>query len=1114
MPKATSCWLAPGRMNRYDWGFLVSHRGFLDRRRRFVAPSRSEGSFAATMHKGYQLSLLQTGQGRGFLFGKGVLEKYLEQHQTTAIPRQEAILAAIGNWIAALRSTEATEASLETAFVTQVFCGILGYTLHPSPAGVTATFYAKPSSRITRIKGTPDAVLGEFTDSQCEFVGAAELKSPGTNLDLPQSGHDYKSPVEQGFEYGKRILGVRWVLVSDMRLIRLYSIESEDEYEEVDLAACIDKNSNPTAEFRKLILLLHHDYLVAGRGDSQVSLLYAKSAERQSEIRDSFYELFYQIRAHLFDAIGKSCESIEPRPTREQLLEATQRLLARLLFIYYCEDHPQQLINKGTIESVIDAASKLPGASHTRIYDYLKYFFREIDAGSPPASGLDVPGYNGELFKNHPIIDRISLPDSLNKRRYKARERNGERIVEGVWGLHIYDFWSELNEHLLGHVFQESLSDLKDVGLASEPVLAEKMRERRRHGIFYTDRILAEFLCDHAFQDLLGEIAPLSGDDDEQLLAALQNRLERLRRIRAIDLACGSGAFLTSLYRDLLQEFYRLQRSIASIGKTSDVDLFSAIPVVEQLKELPHCLFGVDLLPQAAEIAKLAIWLRSARKGEKVLDLSKNILAANSLDVPSTFEHLGVNPGTFDLVVGNPPWGGEMEPEIVHRALSFFGLAEDGTWDSWELFVLLGIRALREGGRLALVLPDSFLYPQKARLRQLLFDETNVEMVHNLGPDWFGPGVRMGTVAIQARRGGADRNAAICAMILAGDLRARAIRGETPLRQIESQRSRLIPVARVLDSTDRELEVFRGEEDDRIIAQLTGNSAPLSGKTGGFCERARGEEINKAGLIWICPSCLNPTTPGAIDKGSHKNKTCETCGNLLTPATVDTELMICDTRSREGHFARFIDGDDVNRRYVRVIPHKWIRADVAGWSYKNAGVYAGPKILIRQAGVGICATLDDTNARCPQSVYIYRLRPERRQSGYRHEYVLAALLSRTMAYFVFKRFAEIDVAKAHAKLTHERLETLPIPVCDFGVDSQRAAHDEIVNDVRLLLDGIAELGGEEDRRVEQNLRVLWGISGADGAYINGEFHDLPDGQALRDLFPHGRPRPQTPTHIE
>ena len=713
-----------------------------------------------------------------------------------------------------------------------------------------------------------------------------------------------------------------------------------------------------------------------------------------------------------------------------------------------------------------------------------------------------------EQHQTTPIQDQEALVAAIRDWLAALKSTQAKELSLEPAFVNYDDFWSELNEYLLGHIFQESLSDLCDIGLTSESLPADKMRERKRHGIFFTDKILADFLCEHALRELLADAAPLRGGNDEELLAAIDIRLDRLRKIKAVDLACGSGAFLASLYREMLQEFYRLQRSKVSLGKGGDDDLFSAIPVVEQAKELPHCLFGVDLLPQAVEVAKLALWLRSARKGEKVLDLSNNIIAANSLDLPATFHHLGQEPGTFDLVVGNPPWGGDIEPEIMERALSFFNLQDSSSWDSWELFVLLAIRALRQGGRLALVLPDSFLYPQKARLRKLLFAETNVEMVHNLGPDWFGTDVRMGTVVLQARRGGVEVNGTIRSMILAGKLRSSAIRGETPLRQIEAQRSRSIPLARVLESEDRELEVFRGVADDRIIAQIAKHSIPLSGKTGGLCERARGEEINKAGLIWICPGCLSPTTPGEIEKGSPKAKTCKTCGNLLTSATVNTDLLITDTRSRDGEFVPFIDGDDINRRYVRATPRKWFRIGVSGWSYKDAAIYRGPKLLIRQAGVGICASVDATDARCPQSIYVYRLRDSESEKGYRHEYVLAALLSRTMAYFVFKRFAEIDVAKAHAKLTHERLACLPIPVVDFNDPFQRAAHDEIVLDVNLLLDGSAELGGEEDRDIEQRLRRLWGLSGPDGAYINGEFYDLPDGQVMRDLFPQGRPRPQ------
>jgi hypothetical protein len=189
------------------------------------------------------------------------------------------------------------------------------------------------------------------------------------------------------------------------------------------------------------------------------------------------------------------------------------------------------------------------------------------------------------------------------------------------------------------------------------------------------------------------------------------------------------------------------------------------------------------------------------------------------------------------------------------------------------------------------------------------------------------------------------------------------------------------------------------------------------------------------------------------------------------------------------------------------VPSKWLKLDLSGWKYKSLDLYKPPKILVRQAGVGLFATLDETRSRCPQSVYVYRLTPEYIGKGYRHEFVLAALLSRTMAYYVFKRFAEVDPDKAHAKLTHERLAKLPIPMVNFADSGQAKLHAEIVDRVHELLTGNAILGGEEDRKIELALRLLWAIGPEDGAYINGEFYDLPDGQALRELFPNERPKP-------
>lgn len=1057
------------------------------------------------MRSGGQLSLLP-GAGRGHLFGKELLDRYVDSHKTTAIPRAEEHVKTIAGWLTSLSTTKATETTLEGPFISDIFCGVLGYRLYPGGPGETSSIYQKPSSQITRIGRQPDAMLGQFDVAESRFTAVLELKTPGTNLDAPQPRTNNETPVEQGFYYGRRILGVRWVLISDMRRIRLYSVESDGEYEEIELAQCFDARKLPTDTYRRLHFLLHHDYLVSEHDKSQVSLLHDKSAAQQLDVRDSFYQAYYDIRTDLYKAIEVASKILDPKPDRRALLEATQRLLDRIVFILFCESHPQRLIPPGTLDNVCKAARMLPGVSRGKVYEALKSLFKEVDAGSPISNQIRLSGYNGELFKDHPIIDHIDLPDELYDRRYTVSQPKGAaRIIQGVWGLHKYDFWTELNEHLLGHIFEQSLSDLADVGCDGVRSAAERLQERKHGGIYYTSSLLSDFLASSAIQSLLDETAPL--DNASDLEAALERRSSALMDFKVADFACGSGAFLVSAYHELLREYRRLQASLATIrdGKRSgDANLFDAADATDQAGLLRQCLYGVDLLPQAVEIAKLALWLASARKGEKVADLSANIIDADSLAMDAVLRALSLADHSLDLVTGNPPWGGDVDQPTYEEAARVLGLQPEEQVDTWEMFLLMGLHALRDGGRLALVIPDSFFYTDKEKTRRRLLEAATVEKIHYLGADWFGTDVRMGTVVIQARRGVVDRSASILCSVLAGDLRRQSIKGKIPLTQVEASIGLEVPLARALDGATADFEVFRSTKDDGIIDSMVSHSVSL----GELCERGRGEEINKAGLLWICPSCGTFTTPGAKKKGGgYKDKACPKCSHAMTEGNTQTDSMLAPTGTT-AETKPFIVGEDIDRRYHAVTPGRRIRADVQGWSYKPDSLYATQKILIRQAGVGLAATLDDSGAYCPQSVYIYRLRDEYRQQGYSLEYVLAALLSRTMTYFIFKRYAEIDSAKAHAKLTHERLQCLPIPKLDLSCAHEKQLHDSIVGNVRRLLGNSPDLGGPDDTAIELSLRELWKLDTNEGAYINGQFYGLDNSQAVRDLFPSGPPKPQ------
>jgi hypothetical protein len=140
--------------------------------------------------------------------------------------------------------------------------------------------------------------------------------------------------------------------------------------------------------------------------------------------------------------------------------------------------------------------------------------------------------------------------------------------------------------------------------------------------------------------------------------------LQILRDFKVCDPACGSGAFLIRAY-DLLEQLYG--EVLDHLSRLGDPD---AARLADQVPDLilRENLFGVDLSEEACEITRLALWIRSARPGRTLADLSRNIVCGNSLvDDPGihpralnwrrTFPDIFDRPEAgFDAVIGNPPW--------------------------------------------------------------------------------------------------------------------------------------------------------------------------------------------------------------------------------------------------------------------------------------------------------------------------------------------------------------------------------------------------------------------------------------------------------------------------
>src|SRR5207245_6651361 len=130
---------------------------------------------------------------------------------------------------------------------------------------------------------------------------------------------------------------------------------------------------------------------------------------------------------------------------------------------------------------------------------------------------------------------------------------------------------------------------------------------------------------------------------------------------------CGSGAFLIRAYESLDAHYKTVVHAMAGSGFPP-----AQVPFLEEAIPdliLSKNLYGVDLSHEAVEITQLALWIRSARKGKTLADLSKHIVHGNSLVSDTAVDSKALDwhtafpdifakgsPGGFSCVIGNPPW--------------------------------------------------------------------------------------------------------------------------------------------------------------------------------------------------------------------------------------------------------------------------------------------------------------------------------------------------------------------------------------------------------------------------------------------------------------------------
>lgn len=641
------------------------------------------------------------------IFKESFIEYKLESFEISKeeLSEKKAKIQDFINFIKSGKIKDYNEEQLQARFATEVFEKTLGY---KNSFNETWEYELERKTDVDGQK--PDIVLGEFTSEESKVMAVVELKDfKYYDLDKKQNRvGDKRTPVEQGFGYAPKFGGnCRWVLISNFNEIRLYDKNDENQYERFYIEDLEDD-----FELKRFLYLLSKENILDRKLDNLIDL----KIKEEEKIEREFYTKYKTIRSKIVSQV------IEDNKTynADVLIEKSQKLLDRFLFIAFCED--KNIIPANSYKTMV-----LSSNENVTKHELFTMLCRNIDKGNKQKG---INKFNGGLFKYDEILDDLVLDDV---------------IFTELITLADYDFNTDVDENILGRIFEQSISDLEELKNDALGIETDKKKgKRKKDGVFYTpsritrgivEKSIGEYLNDKKLElgyEKLPELTDGSIETQRGLSAKAEKHLafwreyrSKVLSIKVIDPACGSGAFLIAAYDYLKKELDEINDRIADLkGRTQE--LFDGDEMYDASIEneyLIKCLYGVDLNPESVEISKLSLWLRTLTKDKPLTNLDDNIKSGNSItefDFNEEFSEV-FSKGGFDVVIGNPPYVKQERLKDVKHVLEEKYLTFMGTADLYCYFYELGINILRSGGILGYITSNKWLRAKYGtNVRQLL----------------------------------------------------------------------------------------------------------------------------------------------------------------------------------------------------------------------------------------------------------------------------------------------------------------------------------------------------------------------------------------------------------
>jgi type I restriction-modification system DNA methylase subunit len=649
------------------------------------------------------------------LFQNSVLNKYLKNQDAARIQ------AAYSNFTAYFHNPErqaniraAKEEQFQEGFMRELFVNILGYTLNPEPNYNLTT----ELKNLVGSKKADGAILSSavggasFPPSGGPRGALAVIELKGTDTT------DLDKINAQAFAYKNNHPGCQYIITSNFEKLRFY-IQNAVEHIEFNLFTLTE------TDFNLLWLCLQADNLLSG--------IPLKAKEESLLEEENITKKLYKDYSAFKNALWQSLVQNHPQHNPLDLFKKTQKLLDRFLFVFFAED--KGLLPPNSISRMVERYDKLKDEdAYKPLYHIFKQYFGYLNIGRKGKTAQDeIFAYNGGLFLHDDFLDaEAEVDDAI--------------LHPHIVNLTNYDFASEVDVNILGHIFEHSLNEIESISAQLEGQTADLTKsKRKKDGVFYTPKYITKYIVENTVGRLCADKKAALGLVDEdysrgrsnrkketikQLDQTLQAYRQWLLGITIVDPACGSGAFLNQALDFLMDEHSYIDALEGQLlGHAFE------FPGVEN-HILEKNIYGVDINEEGVEIAKLSLWLRTAKKGRKLSSLNKNLKCGNSLisdpavagdkafDWQQQFPEVFAN-GGFDVVIGNPPYVDikALDPVFVRAFFKLYQTCENRI-NLYAIFIEKGYSILRSGGVLSFINPNSILINSSyTSIRKLLIDD-------------------------------------------------------------------------------------------------------------------------------------------------------------------------------------------------------------------------------------------------------------------------------------------------------------------------------------------------------------------------------------------------------